>query len=80
MGSSDRSPGAADPKYHKYTVAEAIDHYIATIVPQKAVSTHRAHMRHLTHWKERIGQKRLDDIPSSYFSEWRDSLITEYDH
>jgi hypothetical protein len=80
-GSTSVSKGPK-PLKPSHTAAEAIDRYIATIVPQKAVSTHRAHTPSHT-LKERIGHKRLEDITSSYFSEWRDGpspRASEHDH
>ena len=63
--------------HHSHTVGEAVDRYLATIVPQKAKTSQRAHVIHLTRWKERIGHKRLSEVPAAFFYEWRDTLIAQ---
>src|SRR6266571_2629817 len=50
-----------------HTVGEAIDRYLSVVVPQKAPTNRRAHIIHLTRWKERIGHRRLSDMPASFF-------------
>ena len=61
----------------KWTLSQAIDKYIAEILPEKAAGTQPTYRKQLLWWKSRLGSYRLADITGALISEHRDALLQE---
>jgi len=61
----------------KHILAEAIERYKKSVLPQKAVNTQVGQNHQLDWWNERIGEYRLSNIDSALIIEKIDSLIEE---
>src|SRR5262249_47696939 len=58
----------------RYTVADAIERYIATVLPTKRPSTQPSQLGQLRWWNAQIGQYRLAEITPALLTGCRDTL------
>lgn len=63
-----------EPQTRKRTVAELIERYEQTVLPQKSKSMIRNQRIQLRWWRERIGKLRLFDVTAATLVECRDEL------
>ncbi len=63
-----------EPRARKRTVAELIECYEQTVLPQKSKSMIRNQGIQLRWWRERIGKLRLSDVTAATLVECRDEL------
>jgi integrase len=59
------------------TVAELIDRYAATVLPEKRPGSVRVQAQHLRHWREVLGSYVLADLTPALLVEHRDRLRSE---
>jgi integrase len=64
----------SDTAAKRHTIADLIDRYRKTIVPQKRPNTIAAQRSHLNWWDERVGHMRLADMTPAVIVEHRDLL------
>ena len=61
----------------RHTVAELIDRYIETVLPEKSPSTVSNQTRQLQHWRERTGSVLLADVTPALIAQVRDDIRTD---
>jgi len=59
----------------RHTLAELIDRYLRDTLPKKSDAMQRDQWRHLTWWKNKLGDRLLSDVTSSLLAEYRDQLL-----
>src|SRR2546422_180029 len=67
-------PGSAA---RRHTVAEVVDRYRATVLPQKRPKTIVNQQKHLGWWRDHIGYLRLIDVTPSIITDHRDLLAQD---
>ena len=58
----------------RHTLAELIDRYLRDVLPKQSEVMQGPRWRHLTWWKDQIGEKSLADVTSPILAEYRDKL------
>ena len=58
----------------RHTLAELVDRYLKDTLPKKSEVMQRDQWRHLTWWKDQIGDRLLADVTPSLLAEYRDRL------
>ncbi len=58
----------------RHTLAELIDRYLRDTLPKKSEAMQRDQWRHLTWWKNQVGDRLLADVTPSLLAEYRDRL------
>ena len=58
----------------RHTLAELIDRYLRDTLPKKSEAMQRDQWRHLTWWKNQVGDRLLADVRPSLPAEYRDRL------
>ena len=58
----------------RHTLAELIERYLLNTLPKKSEAMQRDQWRHLTWWKNQIGDRLLAEVTPSLLAEYRDRL------
>jgi len=58
----------------RHTLAELVDRYLKDTLPGKSEVMQKPRWRHLTWWKDHIGDRLLADVTPSLLAEYRDRL------
>ena len=58
----------------RYTLTELIDRYLRDVLPKQSEVMQNPRWRHLTWWKNQIGDRLLVDVTPSLLAEYRDIL------
>lgn len=61
----------------KHTLAEVVDRYVATVLPEKRPNTVATQRLHLDWWKEQLGAYSLAELTSNLIASHRDRLLAE---